>query len=122
MRLNKQVPMLNVQDVAKTVLWYQRLGFQVVATNEQPGCEMDWAFLVFDGVELMLNAGGHSHHGHRRDVVIWLYTDNIDALHTQLKERVHITDKPADASYGVREFGIEDPNGFELMFAQRLEE
>lgn len=38
------------------------------------------------------------------------------------RERVHITDKPTDASYGVREFGIEDPNGFELMFAQRLEE
>ena len=121
MTLTKQIPMLNVPSVASTVAWYQQLGFDVVKTNQDPGEEINWAFLRLGGVELMINAGGRVHDLHRRDVVIWLYTDDVDALYAQLQERVEIKEKPNDASYGVREFGIEDPNGFELMFAQPIE-
>jgi uncharacterized glyoxalase superfamily protein PhnB len=70
---------------------------------------------------------------------LWIYTDRLDDLYALLKERQlersraalagTATDAPEmrftldlhTAFYGQREFGVRDPNGVELMFAQPVE-
>lgn len=111
--------MLNVTDVRASVDWYTKLGFEVVRTDESADCPLRWASLRYGAADLMLNAGGSPEAG-RRDVSLWFATDDVDALHAELAARVEVMGPPVDQWYGIREFGVRDPDGFELMFSQPL--
>ena len=65
------VPMIHVPDVRATVEWYESIGFEVIATNEEDG-EINWAKLRFGGSELMLNAGGKASAAERREVDLYV--------------------------------------------------
>jgi uncharacterized glyoxalase superfamily protein PhnB len=43
----------------------------------------------------------------------------VDALHDRLKSTVKIVMPIATQFYGMREFAIEDPDGYVLTFAER---
>jgi uncharacterized glyoxalase superfamily protein PhnB len=45
----------------------------------------------------------------------------IDALHDRIKDRVTVTKPLVNQFYGMREFAITDPDGYVIMFAQRVE-
>ena len=47
---------------------------------------------------------------------------NIDALHERVKSRAKITMPLVTQFYGMREFAIEDPDGYVITFAQRAQE
>jgi lactoylglutathione lyase len=47
---------------------------------------------------------------------------NIDALHDRLKTRAKITMPLVTQFYGMREFAIEDPDGYLITFAQRVQQ
>ena len=47
---------------------------------------------------------------------------NIDALHDRIKSRAKVTMPLATKFYGMREFAIEDPDGYVITFAQRVGE
>src|ERR1700749_4616012 len=111
------VPMIHVPDVSATVRWYVSLGFKLIRQNEEDG-ETNWAKLSFGSSEIMLNAGGKPCTDHRREVDLYITTDNVDDLHWQLKDRVEVVEGLYDAFYGMREFIIRDINGFWLTFGQ----
>ena len=46
----------------------------------------------------------------------------IDALHNRIKDRVTITMPLVTQFYGMREFGVQDPDGYVITFAQRVEQ
>jgi len=45
---------------------------------------------------------------------------SVDALHDRVKSRAKIVMPLTNQWYGMREFAIEDPDGFVLTFAQRV--
>lgn len=48
-----------------------------------------------------------------------LMTDDVDAMHAALLARgVAIAHPPVDRPYGLREFVVRDPSGFDIRFAQ----
>jgi len=47
---------------------------------------------------------------------------NIDALHDRIKSRAKVTMPLVTQFYGMREFAIEDPDGYVITFAQRVQE
>jgi len=50
---------------------------------------------------------------------IYLYVDNLDAVYSDLKQRgASITQPPHRAPYGLREFRVEDLNGYRLTFGE----
>lgn len=52
---------------------------------------------------------------------VYLYVDDVVATHSDLLRRgANIIQPLSDASYGIREFTVEDLNGFRLTFGQRL--
>jgi uncharacterized glyoxalase superfamily protein PhnB len=110
-------PMIHVSDVRATVEWYRGIGFEVTATHEDDG-EMSWAALTFGGDELMLNEGGQPSSVARREVDLYVRTDDIDRLHGRLKDHVQLVEDLHDTSYGMREFIIRDCNGFWITFGQ----
>lgn len=52
---------------------------------------------------------------------IYLYVDDVVRTHSDLLRRgANIIQPLIDATYGIRELTVEDPNGFRLPFGQLL--
>ena len=112
--------MIHVEDVSATVNWYTSIGFKVVRQNEEDG-DINWAKLSFGNSELMLNAGGKPSADPRREVDLYITTDNVEELYRRLKDRVQAVEELHDAFYGMREFIIRDINGFWVTFGQPIQ-
>jgi len=113
----KVVPMIHVPDVRATVDWYKSIGFTRVNANEECG-EMDWALLSWGNSEVMFSAGGRPSAEQRREVDLYVHSDDVDALFQRLRDRVEIIEAPHSTFYGMREFIIRDFNRFWITFGQ----
>ena len=78
--VKKLVPLIHVPDVRATVEWYKSIGFTLVRANEEDG-EMDWALLAFGESELMFSEGGRVSAENRREVDLYVHTDDLDGLY-----------------------------------------
>ena len=52
---------------------------------------------------------------------LFIEVDGVDALHDRLKPAVKIVMPIVTQFYGMREFAIEDPDGYIITFAERVE-
>jgi len=52
---------------------------------------------------------------------LFIEVDGVDALHDQLKPSVKVVMPIVTQFYGMREFAIEDPDGYVITFAERVE-
>ena len=112
-------PMIHVPDVAATVEWYRKLGFQVVDSNTEDGV-LDWAMLSFGECQVMFNAGGRTSTAERREVDLYVCIEEVDGFYLNEKDRLEIVEEPHDTFYGMREFIARDLNGFWITFGQDL--
>src|SRR5215204_7325040 len=112
------VPMIHVPDVRATVEWYESIGFHVVATygNEEEG--LSFAIVSFGKGEVMFNAEGETSSKRRREVDLYVYTDDVDDFYERLKDRVDVVAGPHNTFYGAREVIIRDINRFWITFGQ----
>ncbi len=130
--LKKLTPNLIVEDVKKTIEFYQTvLGcFELVATDPKTidvkTAQYDWALMRCEDVEIMFQSksslidkipklkniepGGTA--------IIYIEVDNIEPLYNWVKDRVKILVELNETKYKMREFLIEDCNGFILAFAE----
>ena len=111
--------MIHVADVRATVEWYTSIGFKVITTYED-GEEMSFAIVGFGDGEVMFNAGGKPSTRDRREVDLYVQSDDVVGLHRRLKDGVEIVEGLHDTFYGTREFIIRDINRFWITFAQPL--
>src|SRR6266702_576419 len=96
------VPMIHVPDVRAAVDWYVSMGFEVLRQNEEDG-EVNWAKLSFGNSEIMLNSVGKTSTDLRREVDLYITTNNVDELYRRLKDQGQVVEHPYDAFYGMRE-------------------
>ncbi|MBV9948000.1 MAG: VOC family protein [Myxococcales bacterium] len=113
--------MLQVRDMRATIEWYLALGFVLRRTHEDEGA-VDWALLSFGDGQVMFNAGGGPAAGDRRDVDLYVQTQDVDALFAQIQDRTRVREAPHDTFYGMRELTIQDPDGFWVTFAEPARE
>ena len=119
----KAVPMIHVPDVRATVEWYQQIGFDVVATYELGDTDnYSFAIVSFGETWVMFNTDGTTSDKRRREVDLYVYTDNVDELYQSLKERVDVVELPHDTFYGMHELIIRDLNRFWITFGQEIAE
>ena len=129
--MTRQVaPMLCVSDVDATVAWFQSLGF-TLDERYPPKGPMSWAALCFGKVWFMVQPRVARP---REQIALWFYTSAIDTLYELFGSRQLDASKAAMAGneptepavrfledlyepiYGGRQFSVQDPNGFELVF------
>lgn len=110
--------MIHVPDVRAAVEWYAGLGFQVAATYGNETGELSFGMVSFGDTEVMFNEGGEASTKHRREVDLYVYTDDVDELYERLKDRVDVVEPPHDTFYGARELIIRDLNRFWITFGQ----
>lgn len=115
----RAVPMFHVPDVRATVEWYQELGFEVVATyGDDTGEDLSFALVSFGDSQVMFNEDGEPSTKHRREVDLYVYTDEVDELYLRIKDRVDVVEGPHDTFYGMHEVVIRDLNRFWITFGQ----
>lgn len=122
MRLLNLTPILETEDVKSTIEFYvEILGFkqgEVIPNNENP----TWTTLYKDNVYIMF-ARRNAHSTIPRPLMsgsLYLYTDNVDELWNELKDKAEIEYPIENFDYGMREFAIRDCNGYLLQFGQNL--
>ncbi len=114
-------PMIHVPDVAATMAWYVAIGFTVVQTYDD-GCDgVSFAILQLGDSRVMFNSGGTASTARRREVDLYVYTDEVDDLPARIGSRVQVVEPLHDTFYGMREFIIRDLNGFWITFGRDLE-
>jgi catechol 2,3-dioxygenase-like lactoylglutathione lyase family enzyme len=108
--LNAQLVLeLTVHDLEVSLRFYETLGFTVARRTN------DFAALRFEGAWLFLAKGpkqAPTEHNLRvlvRDVdAVWSAAQKLNA---------HVEREIGDRNYGLRDFTISDPDGFQLRFA-----
>lgn len=122
MKVKGLAPMLETKNLKQTIEFYtQVLGFECrgVYPNEE---EMCWASLWNGDFEIAFSAL-NAHKNFNKPTLtgsIYLYTENVEELWQNLKERVEIVYPIEDMNYGMREFGIKDCNGYVLNIGQDI--
>ncbi len=119
-------PMLAVSDMKKTIDFYTKsLGFELgicVPTPENP----EYADLSKDGMVLMFiptkNIGISGEEKLGTGVNLYLQIDgDIDKYYNKLKQKgVKIAVDIKNEPFGIRDFTVEDPDGYKLTFNQDL--
>jgi uncharacterized glyoxalase superfamily protein PhnB len=114
-----------VEDVAKAMAWYRdTLGFAVSDTAGEAEAPV-WALLRAGDVTLMLEARSSIEAGFTQLAgqpigatgSLFMGVDDADALYAAIHDKGRVVKEPHLTSYGMREFYIEDPNGYILGFA-----
>jgi uncharacterized glyoxalase superfamily protein PhnB len=134
MKFADVTPNLVVSNVERSLAFYRDiLGFSPVATvPDAPPFAFAW--LQRDGVSVFLNSVASVREDHpelaARPVggtatmfmVLEAGTvaDGVDALFASVQAGARIVMPLKDQFYGMREFALEDPDGYVIVFAQRL--
>ena len=106
---------LIVVDMAASVLFYNRLGFETV----YGGADTPFSSLsIGDNFVNLQHTGEVPGTGWGRVI---FHVESPDDVHTTAAEHGYRSEtEPADAPWGERYFHILDPDGHELSFARRL--
>ena len=133
MKFADVTPNLVVADVQRSLAFYRDvLGFSVFATVPETG-PFVFAWMKRDGVNVFLNsAESVKEHatlasraiGGTNTLFIVLeaptVAEGVDAMFAAIGGRARVVMQLKDQFYGMREFGIEDPDGYVIFFAQEL--
>jgi len=108
-------PILESANLDQTHDFYTgTLGFSAEAR------ESGWLSLVRDGVRIMF-CEPNAHKPFEESSMtgsLYLYTDEVDRVWAELKDHIKLCYELESFSYGMREFGFFDNNGYLLKFGQ----
>ncbi len=118
-RLSARVtPSLLVSNLEETLAFYARLGFEVTGRQATEGGQ--WAEVRRD--EVVLQFFTDPPEGIETTPVLsgtlYFYPESVDDLATEWEEIVAFAWGPETMPYGMREFAIEDPDGYFLAFSE----
>ena len=109
-------PLLRVLDLEETVAFYvEQLGFQLGWQED------DTASLQNGAARIMVSTGENLGAKPELSGTLYFYPDDVEALWEALRHQVPVEWALQNMPYGTREFGIRDPNGYILAFAEVVE-
>jgi hypothetical protein len=109
---------LKTEDVAGTIAWYRRVGFELRAVHPDDG-EPTWCELARDGIVLQFLGGETPWDGPPAFTgTLYFYPASVDALFEEIKDHTPPAWGPEDREWGSRELGLRDPNGYFLTFTE----
>ena len=124
------VPLYFVTDLAKTQAYYSEvLGFKVesVFTDPDGGEEVVWSSLTYGEAGIMLAAfqvAGQEAEIDQLGLGVWAYieVEDADEYYQEVSRRGARIVKPVcTMDYGLREFRVQDPDGYILVFYHSLQ-
>ena len=134
MKFSDVTPNLVVSNVDRSLAFYRDvLGFALTATVPD-AAPFAFAWMRRDDVSVFLNSVEAVRQDHPElaarplggtgtlFIVLEAGTvaDGVDALFASIGSRAKVIMGLKDQFYGMREFGVEDPDGYVIFFAQRI--
>lgn len=117
-------PNIFVQDMHKTIAFYQLLGFKIITKVPQEG-DIDWAMMSCGNVTFMFQTFtslGDAFPAISRQkggsLLLYIQVKEIRKLYEQIKDHVTVIKGLEVAFYGTTEFCIQDINDYILIFAE----
>ncbi len=113
------VPSLLVRSMTETLAFYELLGFTV------SGCSgdrenADWAEVERNGAVIQFYTEPPT--GTPAEPVLsgtlFIGSDNVDAIASQVKGKIEPAWGPEIMEYGMKEFAVQDPNGYFIAFTE----
>lgn len=112
------VPALLVRDMEETLGFYKKLGFRL--TGCYPANRPTWAEVTRDSVTLQFHT--QPPHGTPPTPVfsgtLYVFPESVTALADEYRGKVEFDWGPEVMDYGMREFAVQDPNGYFLAFSE----
>lgn len=116
--VDELIPFVHVADVARSIAFYELLGFAVDDTHSV-GEQLDWASLSHGDARIMLAGAGDPIDAGDRAVRFYLFTADLPGLQQHLRAHGHRAGAIRDGSPGPSaEMRVRDPDGYVLMIAQ----
>jgi uncharacterized glyoxalase superfamily protein PhnB len=113
------MPTLRVEEMERAVQFYsKRLGFRISWRSPSDGSG-ETCMLESGHVAVLLSTGSHLGGPPRLTGTIYFDTDGVDELWESLRSDAEIVWPISDTEHGTREFGIRDPDGYVLAFAEQ---
>jgi uncharacterized glyoxalase superfamily protein PhnB len=117
-RVSGLVPFVHVEDVERSIAFYEHLGFILTSVYKYKGRPV-WAELRSKAAELMVSTDGDPIDPSGQGVLFYLYSDDLPALREQLVTRGIDVGEIVDGTPGPKqEMRLADPDGYVLMVAQ----
>lgn len=114
-----------VKDIQKTATFYETLGFQIEEKKkEHLSIRLNWFWIDFEAQDKedkpefqeeanLTNKGA--------GLFIYISVDNVDEFYKGLlAKKLKPSSQPRDWPWGNREFVIRDPDGYKLVFFQKI--
>jgi hypothetical protein len=125
--ISKAVEMISVPNVSEALAWYESIGFTVLHSFAEDGV-VNFGMVSFGKGEIMMKL--EEEPGSRPS--LWFYTEKVDELYKAFQNRqeeikpddrgrIQFSEELNDTFYRARQFGICDPNGYNLYFIKGLE-
>ena len=106
-------PIMSTTDIARTVKFYEALGFAVQVQG-------DFVMTHRDAVELFLSLRS-DHDPKRTASCVYIRVDDADALHARWEEAGIVGLRELrNTDYKMREFAVIDPDGNLMLYGSRL--
>ncbi len=117
MQLTGSVPVLDCNNIEETLDFYQQ-ALQFIIVNQRKSEQgPEWVYLKSGNTLLMLeNCKANEKASGSR---IYIYTDDVAALHHFLKAKGFSPGNTTTTSYGTEEFNLSDPEGHRLTIGQQ---
>jgi catechol 2,3-dioxygenase-like lactoylglutathione lyase family enzyme len=134
MKFSDVTPNLVVSDVSRSLAFYRDvLGFSLVTTVPE-AAPLAFAWMQRDSVSIFLNSLeavradnpelGRRAIGGANTLFVVLeaptIAEGVDAMRAAVGGQARVVMELKDQFYGMREFGVEDPDGYVIFFAQQL--
>jgi uncharacterized glyoxalase superfamily protein PhnB len=120
-RLTGVSPVLVVTDLERSMEYFrEKLGFTETRYNDL------FAIVERDGLSIFLARSETPSVPHWELVEnmwnVYIRVDDVDAMYEEVQRRgAGIDYSLYDAPHGMREFGVQDPDGHDIAFGQRIE-
>lgn len=114
-----------VKDTAKTAEFYEKLGFIITKNDpEHLSIRLNWFWVDFhpqnkeDKPEFQKEANLENKGAGQ---FLYIKVDNVDDFYEGVKKRgLKPSSEPKDWPWGNREFVLRDPDGYKLVFFQKI--
>jgi hypothetical protein len=112
------VAILKTMDVAGTIEWYGRVGFEIRGVFPATG-DPRWCEVARDGLILQFLGGESPWPGPPTFTgTFYVHPDSVEAVFEQIKDHTPPAWGPEVRDWGSRELGLQDPNGYFLTFTE----
>lgn len=129
MHLKDLSPNLMVADMDRTLAFYKDLLGLEIGMSVPHGDGIGWAMLTNGSITVMVETvegmkGDLPHEAQKTiggSFQLYCEVDDIDAAYRTLSGKAPILFELRETFYGAREFGVSDPDGYSVTFAQQGE-